>query len=92
MDVVYCNGEAEPRIVIKQVNEMVTMVKTADSNEVGNASRYRYGANLKTTQPGMLKKAGPGMQGRRQERPPREGCRVRQWGIDSGRCTVGGHG
>ena len=41
MDVVYRNGEAEPRIVIKQVNEMVTMVKTADSNEVGNVSRYR---------------------------------------------------
>jgi hypothetical protein len=45
MDVVYCNGELEPRIVIKQENGLVTMVKTANSSDPDNeVSSWRFGA------------------------------------------------
>jgi hypothetical protein len=63
---------------------MVPMVKTADSNAVDHeANHYRYGAvqnsrvNIATERfPGMLKKAGFGIQQRRQKRLLRQGCRV----------------
>jgi hypothetical protein len=45
MNVVFCNGELEPRIVIKQEEGMVTMVKTTNSQDPENpVSHWTHGA------------------------------------------------
>jgi hypothetical protein len=45
MNVVFCNGELEPRIVIKQEGGMVTMVKTTNSQDPENpVSHWTYRA------------------------------------------------
>ena len=44
MDVVFCNGELEPRIVVNQTAEMVTMVKMVDSQDIENpVNHITYG-------------------------------------------------
>jgi hypothetical protein len=46
LNVVFCNGELEPRIVIKQEGEMVTIVKTTNSQDPENPVNHRiYGAD-----------------------------------------------
>jgi hypothetical protein len=46
MNVVFCNGELEPRIVIKQEGGLVTMVKTTNSQDPENpVSHWTYGAD-----------------------------------------------
>ena len=44
MDVVFCNGELEPRIVVRQAEGMVTLVKTVDSQDIENpVNHLTYG-------------------------------------------------
>ena len=46
INVVFCNGELEPRIVIKQEGGLVTMVKTTNSQDPENpVSHWTYGAD-----------------------------------------------
>jgi len=40
MDVVFCNGELEPRIVVSQEEGMVTTLKTVDSQDAENTVNY----------------------------------------------------
>jgi hypothetical protein len=46
MNVVFCNGELEPRIVLTQEEGMVTMVKTTNSQDPENPINHRaHGAD-----------------------------------------------
>jgi hypothetical protein len=52
MNVVFCNGELEPRIVIKQEGGLVTMVKTTNRQDPENpVNHWSLGHRLSTRIP-----------------------------------------
>jgi hypothetical protein len=57
MDVVFCNGELEPRIVVSQKEGMVTMVKTVDSQDPENpVNCVSHGHRISESKDGMKMK------------------------------------
>jgi hypothetical protein len=59
MNVVFCNGELEPRIVIKQEGGMVTMVKTTNSQDPENPVNHcSLGHMLPTHSPWNVDESG----------------------------------
>jgi hypothetical protein len=80
----------EPRIVIKQVNGMVTMVKTADSNDLDNEVSH-IGAIQDDSTPWNVEEGGPG-HARKKAKAVAKGGLPGATIHENGGSKAGGHG